>query len=143
MTIDKSMQDNRIPERPQDYPFFHEAKASTFQNAAHLRKIATEAEKVLWEQLRGRKLNDLKFRRQHSIHQFIADFYCHELKLVIELDGNIHQLKDVAHYDDYREKLITEFGLKVIRFSNEEVFKNIDAVLQKIVEYKTLSENDG
>lgn len=136
------MEDASKPARPQDYPFFHQAKASTFQNAAHLRKIATEAEKVLWEQLRGRKLNDLKFRRQHSIHQFIADFYCHELKLVIELDGSIHQLSDVAQYDQYRETLIKELGLKVLRFSNDEVFKDINAVLSKIIEYKTLSEKE-
>lgn len=131
--------DKPIPKRPQEYPFFHEAKAGTFQNAAQLRKTSTEAEKVLWEQLRGRKLNGLKFRRQHCIHQFIADFYCHELKLVIELDGSIHHLRDVAQYDDYREKLIMEYGLKVLRFSNDDVFNDIDEVLQKIMEYKTLS----
>lgn len=135
--------DKPIPTRPQDYPFFHEAKYTTFQNASHLRKTATEAEKVLWEQLRGKKLNDLKFRRQHCIHQFIADFYCHKLKLVIELDGSIHHLKDVAQYDEYREILITEFGLKVLRFSNDEIFRNLEEVLQKIVDYKILSEKEG
>ena len=102
-----------------------------------------KAEKILWEQLRGKKWKNLKFRRQHSIRQFIADFYCHELKLVIELDGNIHHLKDVAQYDEYREKLIAEFGLKVIRFSNDEIFKDLDAVLRKIAEYKTLSEKEA
>ena len=136
------MQENNLPARPQDYPFFHKAKATVFQNATQLRKTATEAEKVLWQQLRGRKLNDLKFRRQHGINQFIADFYCHELKLVIELDGSIHHLKDVAQYDEYREKLIQEFGLKVLRFSNDEVLKDLESVLHKIIEIKSLSEKE-
>ncbi|MFN8348253.1 MAG: endonuclease domain-containing protein [Spirosomataceae bacterium] len=134
--------DKFIPTRPQDYPFFHEAKYSTFQNAAYLRKSQTEAERILWEQLRGRKLNNLKFRRQHSIYLFIADFYCHELKLVIELDGSIHHLKEVAQYDEYREKLIQEFGLKVLRFSNDEVLKDLESVLHKIIEIKSLSEKE-
>jgi cyclase len=136
------MEDEIRAQRPQDYPFFHNAKASTFQNAAHLRKTATEAEKILWERLRGRQIEDLKFRRQHSVNQFIADFYCNELKLVIELDGSIHQLKDVKSYDEYREKLITEFGLHVLRFTNEEIFKDLDSVLKKIIDFKNLSKKE-
>lgn len=137
------MKDNSQPVRPQDYPFFYEAKVSTFQNAAHLRRTSTETEKILWERLRNRKLENLKFRRQHCIYQFIADFYCNELKLVIELDGSIHHLRDVAQYDDYREKMIKEFGLNVLRFTNEEVHSDIESVLQKIKDCKILSKKEN
>lgn len=80
------------------------AKVKIFENARALRLTSTEAEELLWQELRDRKLNGLKFRRQHPIDKWIADFYCHEKKLVIELDGSVHNEKEIAEYDARREK---------------------------------------
>jgi very-short-patch-repair endonuclease len=74
-----------------EYDFYFGASATTKALAAELRKNMTDAEKVLWQQLRNRKLGDLKFRRQHPVGIFILDFYCHEKKLAIEVDGGIHK----------------------------------------------------
>ncbi len=90
------------------------------------------AEKLLWEKIRGKQLNGIKFRRQHSIGCFIVDFYCSEYRLIIEVDGTIHNRTDIKEYDEERTEYIENFGMKVIRFTNEEVLKNIEEVLDKI-----------
>ena len=92
----------------------------------------TPAEKKLWDYLKGKSLSGFKFRRQHPIKKFIVDFYCHELKLVIELDGSIHDQPDQAEHDLGRKFELEEFGLKVIRFRNEEVFDLTEEVLDRI-----------
>jgi leucyl-tRNA synthetase len=97
-----------------------------------LRKNATETERVLWFHVRNRRLNGYKFRRQHAIGNFIVDFVCLESKLCIELDGGYHDLKDVAEYDALRQTCLESMGFKVLRFKNEEVSSNIDAVLSSI-----------
>lgn len=96
-----------------------------------MRKTSTPQEKTLWSRLRNDNLG-CGFRRQHSIGRFIADFYCAEKKLVIELDG--HQHADNKEYDKERTELFESFGIKVIRFWNEEVDENIKKVVLKIVE---------
>jgi very-short-patch-repair endonuclease len=116
------------------YPHFYQATSGIFQRAKNLRKPLTPAEQVLWKLLRNRKLNQYKFRRQHPIYHFIADFYCHELKLVIELDGSIHQRPDVAKHDRIREEILINLGLTVSRFSNKELFTNSNNVIKKILE---------
>jgi cyclase len=88
----------------------------------------TEAENVLWGYLKG-GLNGLKFRRQHPIGVYIAYFYCHIVKLIIELDGKIHDKQEVKILDEQRENDLREWGYQVIRFTNEELFQNIDKVL--------------
>ena len=108
------------------------AEAFAFEMARQLRKRMTKAEIVLWEELRQNKLNGLKFRRQHPISRFIADFYCHKLQLVIELDGGIHNNKEVRENDEIRQKEIESFGITVVRFNNNEVLNNVNEVLNKI-----------
>jgi very-short-patch-repair endonuclease len=103
-----------------------------YQYGRELRQSSTYAEKILWEYLRSRKLDGLKFRRQHPLDNFIADFYCHEKKLVVELDGSVHDIKENAEYDEHRTYILGGSGIKVIRFRNEEVMKNIAFVLNKI-----------
>ncbi len=119
--------------------FFYEAPPEIFKLARELRKNATKAEKELWKHLRNRQINGLHFRRQHPIHRFIADFFCYKCKLVIELDGKIHDEIAVKERDIEREKIIKEFGIKVIRFSNEDVFNEIDKVLYQI--QKAIDDN--
>jgi very-short-patch-repair endonuclease len=104
----------------------------TFQKAVELRNSMTKAESVLWEELRNKRFIGLKFRRQHPIGRFIVDFYCHKLKLVIELDGGIHDLPEVAENDKNREEELREFGLNVIRFTNEEILQNTKETLIKM-----------
>jgi formimidoylglutamate deiminase len=105
---------------------------SLLNNARSLRKNQTEAELLLWEYLRNRKLAKHKFRRQQPMEGFILDFYCDEAKLVVEVDGSIHSLREVAEYDEQRTKFLNEFGITIIRFSNEEVINKTGEVLEKI-----------
>jgi formimidoylglutamate deiminase len=100
--------------------------------AREMRKSPTEAEAILWANLRGRKLNSLKFRRQQHLEGFILDFYCEEARLGVELDGEIHNSTEQREYDIQRTNYLAEFGIKVIRFANEEVKTNLKEVLNKI-----------
>jgi very-short-patch-repair endonuclease len=97
-----------------------------------MRKNSTQAEDVLWQALRGRKLEDLKFRRQHSIGRFIVDFVNLENWLVIEVDGDVHLELEQAEYDGGRTHELRELGFKVLRFSNEQILNKLDSVLQSI-----------
>ncbi|MBI9064006.1 MAG: DUF559 domain-containing protein [Marinilabiliaceae bacterium] len=109
---------------------FYGANADIRRKAKNLRQNITHAEKLLWVRLRNRKLCGLKFRRQHPIYFFIADFYCHEKKLVIEVDGEIHKFRRT--YDEARTAELERLGIKVIRFTNDQVVNNMKEVLKHI-----------
>jgi len=111
---------------------FYGASTGTIRAASILRKNTTLAEKILWKRLRNRKLFLVKFRRQHPLDIFIVDFYCHEIKLVIEIDGEIHNSEEVKDYDLSRQSHIEQLGLTFIRFTNHEVIFEIDSVLTVI-----------
>ncbi len=111
---------------------FYGASPKIIQFARELRNNLTEAENILWQKLRNRKLDGYKFRRQHPIDEFIVDFYCHEIKLVVELDGGIHNVPEVKEYDISRSEELEMFDIKIIRFKNEEVFQDLEDVLKKI-----------
>ena len=96
---------------------FEGASHIIFANAKHLRNNMTDAEKVLWFYLKTGS-EGLKFRRQHPIGIYIADFYCHEKQLVIEVDGEYHFQNDQPQYDAWRTEILEDLGVKVIRFSN-------------------------
>ena len=89
----------------------------------------------MWHYLRDRRLEGFKFRRQHPLQNYIADFYCHERKLVVELDGNVHNARDQKEYDGGRTYELNKVGIKVIRFSNEEVIMKIEMVLSEILNH--------
>jgi very-short-patch-repair endonuclease len=110
----------------------NEAFGKLYQFGRELRQELTEAEKLLWEELRNRKLNGLKFRRQHPLDKFIVDFYCNEKKLVVELDGGVHDEKINKEYDDARTAMLAGLNAIVLRFRNEEVINNMKDVLKKI-----------
>jgi len=110
-------------------------KAATQEYARELRNRTTEAEQKLWSLLRNRQLKGKKFRRQHAIANYVADFYCNESKLVIELDGNFHTVAETKEYDKSRTNLLNELGITVLRFWNEEVIKDTEKVIKKISEY--------
>ena len=102
------------------------------QRSHELRRDMTRAEKLLWQELRGNKLG-VHFRRQQIIAGFIVDFYCHKADLVIEVDGDIHDLQ--KEEDALRENALKELGLMVIRFRNEEVLNHLPSVVEKIKEH--------
>jgi len=99
-------------------------------NARSLRKNQTDAERLLWQKLRNRQLLNVKFRRQFPIAPYIADFVCLELKLIIELDGSQHF--DQIVYDNERSGFLKQRGFEVLRFWNNDVFKNTEGVLESI-----------
>lgn len=113
---------------------FHKASPLIFERATALRDRMTRAENVLWEHLNNKQLG-VKFRRQHPLANYIVDFYCHKLKLVIEVDGGIHDLEENKRLDAERQKNIEDLGITVIRFSNNEVLYKIEEVLNKIKSY--------
>ena len=98
-----------------------------------LRASATPAEKLLWQYIKERQIDNYRFRRQHSVGPYILDFYCPSLRLGIELDGNVHDDVIVQEHDLEREKYLKEIaGIHVLRFENEEVTSNTEAVVEVI-----------
>jgi very-short-patch-repair endonuclease len=124
---------------------FYNAKPHIFEKAKMLRKNMTHAEQELWQCLKGKQLLGLRFRPQHPIDIFIADFYCHPLQLVIEVDGGIHKSKDQLEYDIGREAELNYWGIVVHRFTNEEIENEIDRVIKEIKQlcHKLLSERQS
>ena len=100
--------------------------------ARNLRRNSTRAEDVLWQRLRGSRFHGAKFRRQVPFDRYVADFYCHAAKLVLELDGKQHEW--FLDYDNGRTKVIENFGVRVVRFTNAEVCDDLDLVLARIRE---------
>jgi very-short-patch-repair endonuclease len=102
--------------------------------ARTLRNNMTDAERKLWKYIRKKQIKNLQFYRQKVIGHYIVDFYCHAAKLVIEVDGGQHYEEESLEYDEKRDAFLEGFGLKVIRFSNLDVLKNIEGVVKKIIE---------
>src|SRR5512133_2841350 len=111
---------------------FYGAKADVFNLALRMRKNPTEAEKAMWKILRKFRQSGLTFRRQHPIEFYIADFYCHKLRLVIEVDGDIHSEEEVQFHDEGRTGEMERFGINVLRFTNNQVLNESDIVLNQI-----------
>ena len=105
---------------------------SLMQRRKALRNHLTPSEASLWNRLKKSQLAGRKFRRQHSFGYYILDFYCPAAKLVIELDGPIHDTEEAYHYDRRRDAFMASLGLKVLRFRNEQVLENMSGVLQEI-----------
>ena len=114
--LDKKMYFNATPEK--------------MEIAKNLRNNMTHTELLLWEKLKEKQICGLRFRRQHPIDLFIVDFYCHQVRLVVEIDGEIHSQQ--IEYDDGRSAEMEKFGIKVIRFMNYEVQNDIEKVVSEI-----------
>ncbi len=108
-------------------------KKEYIKKRQYLRKNMTKAEIVLWSKLKGKQLNGLKFRRQCGINNYVVDFYCPELKLAIEIDGDVHAYNSRIVYDKKRQKEIEALGIKVLRYTNNDVIQNIEGVLYDII----------
>ncbi len=111
------------------------------ETVSYLRRNQTKAEKVFWDLVRNRRLAGKKFVRQHPIvfeyygekRFFVADFYCHDSKLVVEMDGEIHDKQ--KDYDTLRDYIINKLGISVVRISNSEIELNSEKAIQKLTEY--------
>ena len=100
--------------------------------AKHLRNHSTKSEVILWNYLKGKKMLGIDFTRQKPIDSYIVDFFCSKLMLAIEIDGYSHQLEEVYAKDVEKSRRLEELGIKLLRFQDVEVFKNIKGVLQVI-----------
>lgn len=107
--------------------------------ARELRKKQTVTELLLREIIRNKNVNNLKFRRQHPLGNYIADFYCPEKNLVIELDGSIHNKPEQKKRDQERDAIMKQHNINVIRFTNEDIFDKIEEVLQTIIDISNQS----
>ncbi|MEN8350779.1 MULTISPECIES: endonuclease domain-containing protein [Acinetobacter] len=102
------------------------------QFAKAMRHVATDAENLLWQRFRAKRFMELKFRRQQVIEPYIVDFYCHDIGLVIELDGSQHGVDGVIEYDAERIKFLEALGLTVVRYWNHDVLGRTDVVLEDL-----------
>jgi len=100
-------------------------------DARRMRQEQTPAEAKLWSALRNKQVAGLKFRRQHAVDRYIVDFYCHEMRLVIEVDGPTHDA--TVEEDTIRQQVIEDQGIRVLRFGNGEVFEDLPSVLERIM----------
>ena len=107
---------------------FYGADRFLFARAKELRSKLTHAEHVFWQLLKEH-FSHYKFRRQHPISIYIADFYCHKLKLVIEIDGSVHSLPEVQHNDEKRQRELESLGIYVVRFTNEQIKNQVKVVI--------------
>jgi very-short-patch-repair endonuclease len=105
---------------------------SNTERARQLRRNATPSEKLLWPQLRGRRFANFKFRRQQPVGPFIVDYFCADARVIVELDGESHVGKEP--YDEKRESWLTTHGYKVLRVWDNEIFGNLDKVMEMIYE---------
>ena len=111
---------------------YYGARPDLFKLAREMRKNPTKSEKVLWNILRKYRSKGFIFRQQHPIYIFIADFYCHKIKLVIEVDGEVHFNEESLEHDDGRTGVMEKFGIRIIRFTNEQVLNNQNNVISQI-----------
>ena len=104
------------------------------ENSRKLRKNMTDAEILLWSKIRRKQLKNYQFYRQKIIGNYIVDFYCPKAKLIIELDGGQHYCDNGILKDKIRDEYLSGLGLNIIRFSDREIFKNINGIMEKIWE---------
>jgi very-short-patch-repair endonuclease len=100
-----------------------------------LRQNVTQAEDFLWQELRNNKLAGLKFKRQHSIGNYIVDFYCASKRLIVEADGNVHETKEQKEKDQFRDENLFDMDFKVLRFTNHQILFETDYVKEEIVKH--------
>src|SRR5688572_2801843 len=108
------------------------AKPTVFFRAQELRRNPTPTEELLWKFLSNKQMEGVKFRRQHPIDIYVIDFYSHELKLGVEVDGDYHNDKIQSFEDENRDLTLASYGLTMVRYSNDDVLKNTPTVLEDI-----------
>jgi len=109
-------------------------KSSEKEKRRSLRQNTTNAEMLVWSKLKGKQVASCKFRRQYSVGAFVIDFYCPELKLAIEIDGETHFQDGAEAYDQARQQFIEKFGIQFLRFTNQQVYENLEGVIEVIAQ---------
>jgi very-short-patch-repair endonuclease len=112
---------------------FYGASKKIFLRAIELRNNMTPAENLLWKVLKNKEIFKVRFKRQHPVSIFVVDFYCHKYKLAIEVDGDIHLRQEVMERDDGRTHDIEKLGIKILRFTNQDVIEKTDWVKDSIL----------
>ena len=110
------------------------ASGQIFRNAIELRKTPTKAEEIIWDQFFKKRPMGFKFRFQHPFHIFILDFYCHLLKIEVEIDGKINEDKFQKMYDEERDNFLKDEGLLVVRINNDLIYNNLEEVKNNLLE---------
>jgi len=110
----------------------HFNKRKELEKRRKLRKAETYVENIMWMHFRNRQILGYKFRRQYSVDHFVIDFYCPELKLAVEIDGDVHEIPEQKNYDKARQKYLEAFGIKFVRIKNEEFLGNPNKAFSKI-----------
>ena len=128
-TISNSKNDESL--RGRGKTMFYESSPIIFANAKKMRNEPTPSEIIFWSLLK-QHFPEFRFRRQHPISDYIADFYCHKLRLVIEIDGSVHNSPEAKNNDKVRDQYMQSLKLKVLRFSNEEVCKQSEIAMKKL-----------
>jgi 5-methyltetrahydrofolate--homocysteine methyltransferase len=105
-------------------------------SARQMRKAPTEAERVLWQALRRKGVEGMRFRRQRVIGPYIVDFCCLEHRIIVEVDGSHHLAEEVTAYDEERTRYLETYGFRVLRFKNREILRDIDSVIAQIASMK-------
>jgi len=113
-------------------PRIQQGNTQNLSRKRSLRSEMTSAERLLWSRLRAKQFFGLKFRRQHGVGPYIVDFYCSERLTVIEVDGDVHGEELQKRKDEQREKNLNNLGLHIIRYTNDEILKNLDGVLEDL-----------
>ena len=122
------------PIRPQGVIRNQKINPKKLELARHFRKNPTESEDIVWQLLRNRQIKNLKWRRQQVIDGFIADFYCAELNVVLEIDGSVHEKEEVKEYDEYRTSVFESKGIRTFRLKNEDCDKqHLIELVEKII----------
>jgi very-short-patch-repair endonuclease len=116
-------------------PMYYGAKPKLFEFARRMRHASTEAERLMWWILTSDEFKQHKFRRQHPIANFIADFYSHRLILVVEVDGGYHLDTAQKEFDDFRDEDMGQLGIPVLRFTNDDVKHRSGMVISKLRNY--------
>ena len=106
-----------------------------------LRNNATAPESILWKRLKGKQVGGIKFRRQYGIGPYVLDFFCTELRLCIELDGEIHSSREEKIHDIQRDQFLESLDIIVKRYSNDVVYQNMDSIIADILMIKGLKKN--
>jgi very-short-patch-repair endonuclease len=120
-----------------------DSKPKTVSQARALRKRMTKAEVVLWSRLRRQVANGMRFRRQHPVGPYVADFACIEARLVVEIDGSSHEISAVREHDRKRTEFLQSRGWRVLRVTNEDVFKRLDDVVEGILRGAGMPPSSG
>ena len=116
----------------EEYPIYFGASVEMLRLAGDLRRTMTSSEKKIWPYLRSKALSGHRFRRQHPIKDFIVDFFCYDVMLAVEIDGEVHQEAFQKERDKERTVILNKLGIRVLRFTNSEIEHQIDAVIDTI-----------